>query len=194
MGQENLVSFLKNTNLISSAVAAEIADHFIRKIISKNQFQLSAGKICDEYLFLEKGYMRAFAQDTEGHEVTTNFYTQGQIIFEVSSFFNRKRSQENIQALTDCEGWSINYEQLNNLFHTLPEFRDFGRSVLVKGFAAFKNRMLSMITETAEGRYEQLLMANPEIFQHAPLKNIASYLGVTDTSLSRIRKELSKKK
>lgn len=51
-----------------------------------------------------------------------------------------------------------------------------------------------MITETAEERYEQLLTANPEIFQHAPLKNIASYLGITDTSLSRIRKELSKKK
>lgn len=194
MLQENLISFFKNTNLVSAAAAVEIAAHFTRKNISKNQLQLTAGKICDEYLFLEKGYMRAFAHDTEGNEVTTNFYTQGQLIFEVSSFFNRTRSQENIQALTDCAGWGINYEQLNNLFHTLPEFRDFGRSVLVKGFAALKIRTLAMITETAEQRYEQLLATNPEIFQHAPLKNIASYLGVTDTSLSRIRKELVKKR
>jgi CRP-like cAMP-binding protein len=79
------------------------------------------------------------------------------------------------------------------LFHSLPEFRDFGRSILVKGFAALKSRVLSMITETAEERYAQLLKNNPEIFQHAPLKIIASYLGVTDTSLSRIRKEFSKK-
>lgn len=194
MLQENLISFFKNTNLVSAAAAVEIAAHFTRKTISKNQLQLTAGKICDEYLFLEKGYMRAFAHDTEGNEVTTNFYKQGQLIFEVSSFFNRTRSQENIQALTDCDGWAINYEQLNDLFHTLPEFREFGRSVLVKGFAALKIRTLAMITETAEERYEQLLATNPEIFQHAPLKNIASYLGVTDTSLSRIRKELAKKR
>ena len=85
------------------------------------------------------------------------------------------------------------WEQLNMLFHSLPEFREFGRSILVKGFTALKNRMLSMITETAEERYAHLLQNKPEIFQHAPLKTIASYLGITDTSLSRIRKELAKK-
>jgi len=82
---------------------------------------------------------------------------------------------------------------LNKLFHELYEFREFGRHILVKGFAALKSRMLSMITETAEERYAGLLKTNPEIFQHAPLKTIASYLGITDTSLSRIRKEFSKK-
>ena len=78
------------------------------------------------------------------------------------------------------------------LFHSLPEFRDFGRAILVKGFATLKLRMLSMITETAEERYAALLQSNPEIFQQAPLKYIASYLGITDTSLSRIRKEMMK--
>jgi len=64
---------------------------------------------------------------------------------------------------------------------------------LVKAFASLKVRMLSMITETAEERYEMLIKRNPEIFQFAPLKYIASYIGVTDTSLSRIRKEFAKK-
>jgi CRP-like cAMP-binding protein len=193
MNKEKLTEFLESKNLVSPLIREEIAGHFNSKIILKNQFHLTAGKISDEYLFLEKGCMRAFAHDTEGNEVTTNFCLPGQVILEVSSFFNRTRSKENIQALTDCEGWYITYEQLNNLFHALPEFREFGRSVLVKGFAELKIRMLSMITETAEERYAQLLKTNPEIFQHAPLKNIASYLGITDTSLSRIRKELSKK-
>ncbi|MDB5129827.1 Crp/Fnr family transcriptional regulator [Mucilaginibacter sp.] len=193
MSKENLALFFRNTNLVSLSGAKEIADQFEHKAILKTQLQLMAGKICNEYLFLEKGYMRAFAHDTEGNEVTTNFCSPGQVVFEVSSFFNRTRSKENIQALTDCEGWYITYEQLNNLFHSLPEFREFGRSILVKGFAELKTRMLSMITETAEERYELLLKTNPEIFQHAPLKNIASYLGITDTSLSRIRKEISRK-
>jgi len=82
---------------------------------------------------------------------------------------------------------------LNNLFYSLPEFRDFGRALLAKGFASLKMRMLSVITETAEQRYQTLLKTNPEIFQHTALKHIASYLGITDTSLSRIRKEYQKK-
>jgi CRP-like cAMP-binding protein len=171
----------------------EIADKFQYKTLAKNQLQLTEGKVCDEYFFLERGYMRAFAHDTEGNEVTTNFCAAGQMVFEVSSFFNRTRSKENMQALTDCAGWYISFAQLNELFHSLPQFREFGRSVLVKGFADLKTRMLAMITETAEERYAMLLKTNPEIFQHAPLKHIASYLGITDTSLSRIRKEFAKK-
>ncbi|MES2847482.1 MAG: Crp/Fnr family transcriptional regulator [Bacteroidota bacterium] len=188
-----LVRFFISSNLVSPSSAESIAATFSHKTIEKNNFLLTEGKICDNYIFLQSGFMRAFAHDTEGREVTTNFYSGGQVVFEVSSFFNRTRSKENIQALTDCEGWHINYEQLNGLFHSMPEFRDFGRSVLVKGFAALKNRMLNTITETAEQRYTQLLQANPEILQYAPLKHIASYLGITDTSLSRIRKEMTVK-
>jgi CRP-like cAMP-binding protein len=193
MSKEKLIEFLRNENHIPTVVRTAIADNFNSRIISKNQFLLTEGKICNEYLFMEKGYLRAFAHDTEGNEVTTNFYCPGRVIFEVSSFFNRTRSKENIQALTDCEGWYITYEQLNSLFHALPEFREFGRAMLVNGFTELKARMLSLITETAEERYQHLLKTSPEIFQHAPLKNIASYLGITDTSLSRIRKDLARK-
>jgi CRP-like cAMP-binding protein len=194
MSKEALTTFFQSNNLISSSTAKEITEKFAHKVVSKNDFQFSAGKICDEYLFLEKGYMRSFAHNTDGNEVTTGFYSPGQVVFEVASFFNRSKSKENIQAITNCEGWYISYQQLNELFHALPEFREFGRSVLVKGYAELKTRMLLMITETAEERYVQLLKTNPEIFQQVPLKQIASYLGITDTSLSRIRKEFSKRK
>jgi CRP-like cAMP-binding protein len=193
MSKEALIQYLQNTSVVSHAIAVEIADKFKPKIIAKNQLQLSEGKICDEYLFLETGYMRGFAHDIDGNDVTTGFYQAGEMVFEVSSFFNRSRSKENIQALSDCEGWYISFAELNGLFHSLPQFREFGRSVLVKGFAGLKTRMLAMITETAEERYATLLKTNPEIFRRAPLKHIASYLGITDTSLSRIRKEFAKK-
>ena len=74
----------------------------------------------------------------------------------------------------------------------MPEFREFGRSILVNAYAQLKQRMLGMIQQSAEERYAYLLQTNPDIFQHAALKNIATYLGVTDTSLSRIRKEFAK--
>ncbi len=187
------MQFLQTDDLVPERTAQYIADHFSLKAISKNEMQLEAGRICDEYLFLENGLMRAFAHNTDRQEVTTGFFVPGTMVFEVSSFFERSRSKENIQAITDCRGWFISYGQLNQLFHSLPEFREFGRSVLVSGFASLKTRMLSMITETAEERYAGLLISKPEIFQHASLKNIASFLGITDTSLSRIRKDFSKK-
>lgn len=193
MGNEKLELLFYNSKLVSLVKSKEIAGHFNQKSILKNQFLLTEGKYSDEYFFLETGFMRSFAHDLNGNEITTQFYSPNQVVFEVSSFFNRTRSKENIQAITDCEGYFITYEELNMLFHSLPEFREFGRSVLVKGFASLKTRMLSMITETAEERYTQLVKANPEIFQYAALKHIASYLGITDTSLSRIRKEFSKK-
>ena len=193
MSSPQLVQFFKSSNLVSSKTAEEIAATFSPKELKKNEFLFKQGKVCNDYYFLEHGFIRAFAYDTEDNDVTTNFYASGQVVFEVSSFFNRTITKENYQATIECTGWSITYEQLNNLFHSMHEFRDFGRSILVKGFSSLKIRMLSMITETAEQRYDALLKTNPEIFQHAALKHIASYLGITDTSLSRIRKEYSKK-
>jgi CRP-like cAMP-binding protein len=193
MASQQLIGFLKSTNLVSHKTAEEITATFLPQQISKHAFLFKEGRMCNEYFFLEKGFIRSFAHDTNGDEVTTNFYSVGQVVFEVSSFFNRTVSRENFQAITDCEGCFITYEQLNNLFHSLQEFREFGRAVLVSGFSSLKTRMLSMITETAEQRYDALLKTNPEIFQQAALKHIASYLGITDTSLSRIRKEYSKK-
>lgn len=193
MSSQKLVQFFKSSNLVSQAAAEEIANTFSPKEIKKNDFLFKEGRVCNEYFFLENGFIRAFAIDTEGNDVTTNFYSSCQVVFEVSSFFNRTISKENFQAIVDCNGWYITYEQLNHLFHSMPEFRDFGRSILVKGFSSLKTRMLSMITESAEQRYDTLLKTNPEIFQHAALKHVASYLGITDTSLSRIRKEYAKK-
>jgi len=193
MSSQKLIQFFKNSNLVSSKSAEEIANIFSPKEIKKNDFLLKEGRISNEYFFLGNGFIRSFANDIEGNDVTTNFYSAGQVVFEVSSFFNRTISKENFQAIVDCDGWYITYEQLNNLFHSMHDFRDFGRSILVKGFSSLKIRMLSMITETAEQRYDALLKTNPEIFQHAALKHIASYLGITDTSLSRIRKEYVKK-
>jgi CRP-like cAMP-binding protein len=193
MEKSSLIRFFQNSNLVTSQKAEEISSHFSEKKLEKNEFFLKEGKVSDEYYFLESGFMRAYAIDTEADEITTNFYASNQVVFEVSSFFNRTRSKENIQALSACTGWCISYQQLNNLFHTIPEFREFGRHILVKGFSALKTRMLSMITETAETRYERLVESNPELFQLALLKHLASYLGVTDSSLSRIRKEYTKK-
>lgn len=188
-----LISFLKSKPPLDQVKAEEIANEFQYRQLKREELFLKEGRVSNEYLYLESGLIRTFLSDTEGNEITLNFYTQNQLVFEVASFFKRTPSQENFEALTDCIGWVLTYDQLNTLFHALPEFREFGRAVLVNGFIAYKERTLSMINKTAEQRYEMLIKTNPEIFRNAPLKYIASYLGITDTSLSRIRKSFINK-
>jgi CRP-like cAMP-binding protein len=187
MENESLIQFIRQIVPIAETTAGMIASHFESLQIPKNEFLLHEHQINDRYFFVEKGFLRAFTHDIEGNDITTGFYTPNQMAFEVSSFFLREPSRENIVALGDCTGRFITYDQLQALFHTIPEFREFGRAILVKGFIAFKQRTLSLIQETAEMRYANLLRAQPEILQNVPLKHIASFLGMTDTSLSRIR-------
>ena len=191
--RKTLINFIRSTFPISEFASKTTAENFQQIRYRKNDFVLNEGQICSDYLFLEQGFMRAFVYDTTGDDVTTGFFSTNEMVFEVSSYFQRTPSKENIQALTDCLGWVGNYRQLQPLFHSLPEYREFGRAILVKGVIALKERTLSMITQKAEERYETLLKSNPAIFQNAPLKYIASYLGITDTSLSRIRKEFAHK-
>lgn len=191
--RDELIHFIQRTTPMKEDMANRIAQSFQPKELVKGEFFVTAGKVNNEYLFLEDGYMRAFLLDTEGNEVTVDFHSPKTVVFEISSFFQRVIAQENIQALTDTKGWVITFGELDNLFHSIPEFREFGRAILVKGFVSLKMRTLSMINKTAEQRYISLLNSNPGIFQNAPLKFIASYLGLTDTSLSRIRKEYTKK-
>jgi CRP-like cAMP-binding protein len=188
-----LVDFIKNTNKISEETAIAIADNFEPINFTKNEFVLKAGNICTNYIFLESGFMRSYTTDTNGNEVTTNFYSGKNIVVDVASYFQQKTSKENIQALTDCKCWYGKIEGFKVLYHMIPEFREFGRTILAKGYVELKERTLSIINQTAEERYLILIKNNPEIFQNAPLKHIASYLGITDTSLSRIRKEIFNK-
>ncbi len=185
--------FINRTLPMDDAAAKAIAKNFYPVQYNKNNFLLQAGKICSTFLFLETGFARAYTYDAAGNEVTTAFYSPHSIVFEVASYFKRTPSKENIQTLTSCTGWAGSYDDFQILFHSIPAFREFGRANLVNGFIALKERMLAMINLTAEQRYANLMAARPEIIQHAPLKYIASYLGITDTSLSRIRKELAQK-
>ncbi len=163
-----------------------IADQFEEKIIPKDDYLLIEGKVSD-YYFLSEGFLRVFTIDTDGNEVTTYFYSKNRIVFDAASFFLKLPSTENIKAMTDCKVFITNFNQLNQLFHSLPEFREFGRQMLVKEFVAYKKRTLAMINQTPEQRYLNLIESNKDVFQYANLGQIASYLGVSERTLNRIR-------
>ncbi|AUD05571.1 Crp/Fnr family transcriptional regulator [Spirosoma pollinicola] len=195
MEKEQLISFIKKNipNISVTQTGLDtIAGHFEEMDFSKNEYLLKQGKVSG-YYYLAEGFVRAFTFDPNGNEITTFFYPQGRVAFEAASFFLRQPSTENLQAITNCKVYATSFEKLNLLFHSVPEFREFARAMLVKEFVAYKQRTLSMINKSAEERYSSLIADNKEIFQHAQLKHIASHLGITDTSLSRIRKEFARK-
>jgi CRP-like cAMP-binding protein len=158
---------------------------------SKGDFLLQKGQIANEYYIMESGLVRTFLYDYEGNEITTGFVGDNELVIEVASLFQRVATPEYIQCLSDCSLWKIDYDTFQELFHQIPAFREWGRGWLAFELYQSKMRATEMITEPATKRYLHLMQGRPQIIQQAPLKYIASYLGITDTSLSRIRKEIS---
>lgn len=192
MGKESLVNYIQQILPMPVDKAEYITTFFTQKYYSKNTFLLKEGQICIESHFIESGFLRSYVVDIDGNEVTTDFYGSNNFANDFLSFFKRVPSNENIQVLADCTTWMINYEDLQICFHSIPEFREFGRMMLINNYSRLKERMFGMIQLTAEQRYERLVSSHAEIFQNASLKYIASYLGITDTSLSRIRKDITR--
>ncbi len=188
--RESLIKFILKVVDISKSDALEIARSFHPIELGEKEFLLRENQVCDDYFYLKSGLMRTFLYDLKGNEITIDFFTEDNIVFEVTSFFNRIRSEANIQAITDCSGFRISYDELNTLFHTKPAFRDFGRAILVKEFIASQKRNYGMINRTAMERYQNLVATKPQILKYSPLKYVASYLGVTDSTLSRLRKNI----
>jgi CRP-like cAMP-binding protein len=187
--KHKLSQFIQNVFPMQENQVATITDLFSERKFNKHDMLLQEKTVCNEYYFLNEGLIRAYTYDLDGNDITTGFYSSGQVACELFSFFKRIPTRENFVALSDCRVLYISYSDLQNAFHSMPHFREFGRSILINAYAGLKQRMLSTLHETAEERYLRMLNSNPDIFQHAPLKTVASYLGITDSSLSRIRKE-----
>nr|WP_121272841.1 Crp/Fnr family transcriptional regulator [Pedobacter schmidteae] len=168
-----------------------IIPKFKQIAFNKNDFFLSEGKTASHYWFVQSGFARSYVTDTEGNDITTNFYSVGDIVIDWSSFFLRNPTRENIQALTDCVAWQLDFDTFQELFHSIKAFREQGRTTLVGSYFALKKHSISMIADQAKERYLSLLKEKPHIIQNVSLKHIATYLGITDTSLSRIRKEIA---
>jgi len=160
-----------------------------KSTFEKGEMMLKEGDTANSYFILQSGLMRSFVRDFNGNNITTDFFVANEIVIEVSSLFQRKPTQENIKALIDCVCWKIDYDDFQKLFHSISGFSEWGRAWMAQSLFESKRRAVSMITDSATERYQKLLKEKPLVLKNAPLKYIASYLGITDSSLSRIRKE-----
>lgn len=192
MKTEILESYIQSVLPMKNEITEKISSKFDKFKLSKNQYLLKENSISENTYFLEEGLIRSYTFDNNGSEVTTNIYSAPCFVNDFLSFFTKKPAKENYQTLTDCVLWQTNLQNVQDNFHNIPEFREFSRLLFVINYYKLHDRMLEMIKESATSRYSKLLEQHPNIFQNTSLKIIASYLGVTDSSLSRIRKEISK--
>ena len=179
--------------LLSEANIETIKLYHEKVSFKKGEFLLKEYEIADEYYLLEKGLVRAFVLDFDNNEITTEFFCENEIVIVPSSLFQRMPSKEKLQTLTDCTRWKSDFEKFQELFHSIEGMREWGRAWFTFQLFTMKQRSLEMITETAKNRYLKLMKDKPEIPLNAPLKQIATFLEITDTSLSRIRKEIVEK-
>jgi CRP-like cAMP-binding protein len=193
MDKEKLRKYLQYIYPMPDSISYKLADEFEHSCLPKNTLLIKENISIKQSFFLESGYVRSFVYDIDGIEVTTNIYSAPGFVNDFYPFFKRLPACQNFQTITDCEFWTMTLEKVETYFHSTPEFREFGRLLILRHYDQQNERMLEMIKDTAETRYMKLLKKHPDVFQNVPLKIIASYLGITDTSLSRIRKEIIQK-
>ncbi len=167
-----------------------ITQQFKEVNFKKNDYLIEKGEKASFYYFLESGYCRSYTIDLEGNDITTQFFSPEDIVIEWHAYFLKTPAKESIQALTAIKCWKIHFADFMKLFH-IEAFREVGRTRLVNNYFELKNHSISVIADHAKDRYMNLLKEKPALIQNAPLKHIATYLGITDTSLSRIRKEIT---
>lgn len=156
--------------------------------LKKGENLQNFGQTCKTIYFLKSGVARIFYYK-DGIDITESFAFEGEIIARVESLFTGNPSQKAIQILEDSEIIAINATQLFDLYYKFPQIERLFRMIFEAGYVETVKRIESIQFHMAEERYEALLR-KPNLLQRIPLKHIASYLGITQVSLSRIRSNL----
>ncbi|MEM1002117.1 MAG: Crp/Fnr family transcriptional regulator [Bacteroidota bacterium] len=175
----------------------ELLDWNIEFNLGLNQMSVKKGKVfleegqkCNYFYFVLKGIVRLYYYDLDGHEITHLFSSENTMITAPFSYFKNEPNDLYLQALEDTELLIITLEQLNTIFKKIDYLGARIRDLYLEYILLFSRRVMSIHTKTAEQRYLKLMDSHPYLFQQAKLTHIASYLGITIQSLSRIRKNL----
>jgi len=182
-----LIQQLRKYGTISSKIEQEIAEkttYFQRK---KLDYFLKEGQRSSSYFVLDKGFIRAFFIKNE-KEVNSWFGEENQIFYSIIPVYTDQPSFEYIQFLEDSEVYAIATTDLNDLFIKYPELNLIGRKIAEEVCIVLEERVTSLHIESALERYRALITRQPNVLQRISLGHIASYLGITQETLSRIRK------
>lgn len=159
--------------------------------MAKGDFFIKEGAVCREVAFVISGMFRSFYHSSNDEEVTYCFTFENTLLAAYSSYITQEPTAENIRAITDVELLSIPREALLKLEASHTNWMAFSKFLAEQEYIKMEKRVFLLQKEAAERRYEDLLNHHPEYLQLIPLNQLASYLGITQRHLSRIRKAMS---
>ena len=163
---------------------------FSSQRVRKHQFLLQQGEVCRHLAFVNGGCLREYTVDHKGEEHVIQFAIRDWWIADLASFLGGSPSTEYIDALQDSEVLTLERESREKMLQAVPQMERFFRLLVEKNYVTTRNRIKEALSESAEDRYLSFLREYPSLVQNVPQHDIASYLGITPQSLSRIRKGL----
>lgn len=159
--------------------------------IKKNDFLIKQGQYAHNMSFIKSGYLRVFSMDARGDkEVTQWISNQGMFITDLSSFVFSTPARWNIQALSDCELYTISKENYEKIGDHVSNWGELDKLFIAKCFITLEERVFGQLSMSSEEKVKALLESNSEIFNQVPLQYIASMLGMTPETLSRVRRKM----
>lgn len=167
---------------------------FQPKKLRKKRFLLGEDDVCKYTAFVEKGLLRSFIIDEKGTEHILQFSLEGWWAADLSSFLTGEPSKYNIEALEDCELLLMTKPAWDLLLEKIPAFERYFRILIEKNLIVTQRRLIASFSDTAEEKYYKLIQNFPHILQRVPQHMIASYLGVTRETLSRVRGQIAARK
>lgn len=171
---------------ISKADVTKAASLFEETELNKGDYFAKIGERCEQLSFIQNGFVRVSAY-SDSKEVTQWISSKGYFITDLSSLIFGNQARWNIQALTDCKLFTIKGESYRRLGEVVPNWPQMEKQFIAACFITLENRVFSHLSLSAEERYDQLYEFNKELFQHVPQQYIASMLGMTPETFSRIR-------
>ncbi|MCW3807909.1 Crp/Fnr family transcriptional regulator [Plebeiibacterium marinum] len=184
-----LLYYINKWAHLSKEDESVIKSAFEPVFIKKKQDLLVSGQVCDFLYFITQGCLRSFYIDSKGVEHVYQIRMDNNWIGDIDSYFTRLPSKYNIEALEDSNLLRIPVGRLEQLLVEIPGLERYFRILFQKAYINALNRLNATMWETAMDRYNEMLKEHPEIFQRVSLVHLASYLGITPESLSRIRKQ-----
>jgi CRP/FNR family transcriptional regulator, anaerobic regulatory protein len=189
----SVIQALNYFHPISAGVAEYLNHHAIPCFFKKGAILLKADTICSHVYFVKKGAIRAFVQDGK-NDITTWITAENEMVTSISSFDLQVPAIENIQAIEDCDLVSMTYHDVERLYQEYPEFNIVIRKVLQKYYRDAEERAFISRLTSAESKYIHFLKTSSHLANRIPQKYIASYLGLAEETLSRVRKRISSAK
>jgi len=186
-------AYVRRQTTISDEELAILESHAKFKKLRKKQYLLQEGDVCRYHCFIASGLMRTYSVDGKGNEHIIRFATKDWWISDRESLLFGVPSKFNIDAIEESELILFDKDEMKVAMETVPVFGQLVTDILNKSFVINQNRIHEVISSTAEEKYQNFVKRYPDFALRVPQAMIASYLGITPESLSRVRKDLAHK-